>query len=103
MAPSFDPIEAKMRAAGLSDAAVSAFKLNFDALAGGESGMVRKKKKMMMEDEDDDGRRIDGGKVSFVTSPSALLCPLSHPVPIHLLLELQADHVGSRLDASSER
>ena len=42
MAPSFDPIEAKMRAAGLSDAAVSAFKLNFDALAGGESGMVRK-------------------------------------------------------------
>ena len=45
MAPSFDPIEAKMRAAGLSDAAVSAFKLNFDALAGGESGMVRKKTK----------------------------------------------------------
>ena len=62
MAPSFDPIEAKMRATGLSDAAVSAFKLNFDALAGGESGMVRKKKKMMMVDEDDDGRRIDGGK-----------------------------------------
>jgi hypothetical protein len=47
MAPSFDPIEAKMRAADLSDAAVSAFKLNFDALAGGESGMVRKKKKKM--------------------------------------------------------
>ena len=45
MAPSFDPIEAKMRIAGLSDAAVSAFKLNFDALAGGESGMVREEKR----------------------------------------------------------
>ena len=52
MAPSFDPIEAKMRAAGLSDAAVSAFKLNFDALAGGESGMVRK-------EEDERRRRIE--------------------------------------------
>ena len=31
-----------MVAAGLSEAAVSAFKLNFDALAGGESGMVRR-------------------------------------------------------------
>lgn len=60
MAPSFDPIEAKMRAAGLSDAAVSAFKLNFDALAGGESGMVRKEedeRRRTIEDEEFHGDR----------------------------------------------
>ena len=69
MAPSFDPIEAKMRAAGLSDAAVSAFKLNFDALAGGESGMVRK------EDEDEEKKkRIHDDKCP---SPSRCCCLFS--------------------------
>ena len=61
MAPSFDPIEAKMRAAGLSDAAVSAFKLNFDALAGGESGRVRKeedeRRRRRIEEEEFHGDR----------------------------------------------
>ena len=32
-----------MRAAGLSDAAVDAFRHNFDALAGGETGLVRER------------------------------------------------------------
>lgn len=38
--PSFAPVEAKMKAAGLSDAAVAAFRLNFDALASGATGLV---------------------------------------------------------------
>ena len=69
MAPSFDPIEAKMRAAGLSDAAVSAFRLNFDALAGGESGMVRKeptRRKIIRKKEGE----ADGSK------KKSDLCPL---------------------------
>ena len=74
MAASFDPIEAKMRAAGLSDAAVSAFKLNFDALAGGESGMVRRKK----EEEEEEARRC---QVSLGSSFALLLSsrPLFDP------------------------
>lgn len=39
--PSFAPVEAKMEAAGLSEAAIAAFKLNFDALASGATGLVR--------------------------------------------------------------
>jgi len=37
---SFAPVEAKMEAAGLSEAAIAAFKLNFDALASGATGLV---------------------------------------------------------------
>jgi hypothetical protein len=39
--PSFAPVEAKMKDAGLSDAAIAAFRLNFDALASGATGLVR--------------------------------------------------------------
>ena len=39
--PSFAPVEAKMKEAGLSDAAIAAFRLNFDALASGATGLVR--------------------------------------------------------------
>lgn len=40
MATSFPAVEAKMRAAGLGDAAVAAFRLNYDKLLRGESGML---------------------------------------------------------------
>ena len=39
--PSFAPVEAKMKEAGLSDAAIAAFRLNFDALASGATGLVK--------------------------------------------------------------
>ena len=43
--PSFAPVEAKMKEAGLSDAAIAAFRLNFDALASGATGLVREERK----------------------------------------------------------
>jgi hypothetical protein len=38
--PTFAPVEAKMKDAGLSDAAIAAFRVNFDALASGATGLV---------------------------------------------------------------
>ncbi len=40
-ADKFEPFKAKMEAAGLSEAAIAAFKMNYDQLVAGVTGLVR--------------------------------------------------------------